>query len=147
MVPKNSSGASFVVRRAGPMDFSRIASPSTSTYRDAADIALGEISIDVADQSLNRNEATRADYVLDAIATEALDQIKPRGRRRSEMQLEARALREPRLHLWMPVGREIAGDDVDIAALRRLAPDLFQEAQPFNVRVVRFGAQRLSIGL
>ena len=74
MAPKNSSGVSFIERRAGPMDFfkDRLAfrRPFIGTW---IHVALGEISIHVVDQSLNRNEATRADYVLDAIATEALD--------------------------------------------------------------------------
>jgi hypothetical protein len=40
----------------------------------------------------------------------------------------------------MLVGGVIVGDEVDIEALRRLPLDLLQEAQPFDMRVARFGA-------
>ena len=56
------------------------------------------------------------------------------------MHLETRALCEPRLDPRMLVGGVIVGDEVDIEALRRLPLDLLQEAQPFDMRVARFGA-------
>lgn len=39
------------------------------------------------------------------------------------------------------VGGVIARDEVDVETLRRLALDLLQEAQPFDMRVARFGAR------
>lgn len=41
----------------------------------------------------------------------------------------------------MLVGGVIVSDEVDVEALRRLALDLLQEAQPFDMHVARFCAQ------
>lgn len=40
----------------------------------------------------------------------------------------------------MFVGGVVVGDEMDVEALRRLAVDLLQEAQPFDVRVALLGS-------
>ena len=104
-------------------------------------VALVEIGLDVAHQLRHRAEAARTDHVCGQVGEEALDEVHPGRRGRREVGLEARMAGEPRLDLGMLVGGVVVLDQVDVETLGRLAVDLLQEAQPFDVRVALLRAR------
>ena len=55
------------------------------------------------------------------------------------MHLEARDASAARPAPWMLVRGVVVGDQMDVEAVRRLAFDLLQEAQPFDMGVVGLG--------
>ena len=55
------------------------------------------------------------------------------------MHFEARVLLQPGPYLWMLVRGVIVGDQMQVEAARRLAIDLLEKAQPFDMGMVRLG--------
>jgi hypothetical protein len=56
---------------------------------------------------------------------------------RREVHLEARMLLQPRSHLWMFVRGVVVRDQMQLEVGRRVAINLLQEAQLFDLRVAR----------
>src|SRR5271168_3966118 len=130
----NSSGGGLVECEAGAFDLCEDFCPFGSPdVRLRIGIAVGEIGLDVADKLVDGGEAAGADDIAGQVGEEALDQIEPGRRGRSEVHLEARVFGKPRPHRWMFVRGVVVGDQMQIEVTWRLAIDLLEKAEPLDM--------------
>ena len=73
------------------------------------------------------------------VREEALDQVEPRRAGRREVQVEPRALRQPRPHAVVLVGTVVVNDEMQVHPRRGLPVDLLEKPEPFDMRVLGLG--------
>ena len=94
---------------------------------------------DIGDQGPDAAKAPRADDLDGDFAKKAFHQIKPGGRGRNEMEVNARMALKPGGDLGVLVGRIIVANDVKLEFGSDLLIDLAQEGQPFLMAMARGG--------
>jgi len=67
----------------------------------------------------------------------AFDEVQPRATRWCEVHVKATMSCQPRLHLWVFVGRVVVNNHVDVEVLRSLPVDKPQKLDPLLVPVLR----------
>ncbi len=96
-------------------------------------IMHSDVLLDSRDQFGHAAEDAARQTVGRDAAKVALDHVEPRSGRRREMDVKARMLLQPRLDLGMLVRGVVVADQVQLLVLGRLAVDLAQEVEPFDM--------------
>lgn len=100
---------------------------------------MSEMYIYRGDQLGHALETALPDYVVGELAEEAFDHVHPGGAGRGEVQANAGVLCYPVADGRVLVGGVVVDDEVQRQLFRSLAVDLFEERQPFLVRVLWSG--------
>ena len=98
---------------------------------------VSDVPVNGVDQLRHAGEDAAAQPLGRDVAKEALDPVRPRGRSRREMHVNAWMLVQPVLHERMLVRRVVIGDQVQRFVLGRLALDLLEKLQPLGMAVTR----------
>src|SRR5438093_1901515 len=98
-------------------------------------VVSADVRANRRDQGRDAAERAAPDPFARDLGKETLDEVQPRGPRRSEVEVEPRMLEHPGFHGRMRVRTVVVQDQMDVSSTGRLPIDLVQEGKELRVRV------------